>query len=129
MGQRGEDRLAKEDMRSAGIGEDGRRGGGAQQGRVNRVFIVGIARFQSGEGVEVGETRDWFGVYNGGKKRKIGMREGRSCVERGKGVDKNSESFLPCCLLPFFFEGAGAEAGGGGMGNKHWPRGRGTVGN
>jgi hypothetical protein len=41
---------------------------------VKRVFIVGIVRFQSGEGVEVGETRGWFGVYSGGKKRKIGMR-------------------------------------------------------
>jgi hypothetical protein len=27
---------------------------------VERVFIVGIVRFQSDEGVEVGETRDWM---------------------------------------------------------------------
>jgi hypothetical protein len=57
---------------------------------VKRIFIVGIVRFQSGEAVEVGETRDWFGVYSGGKKRKIGMREGGGCVERSKGVYKNS---------------------------------------
>ncbi len=57
---------------------------------MERVFIVGIVRFQSGKGVEVGETRDWFGVYSGEKKRKIGMREGGGCVERGKRVYKNS---------------------------------------
>jgi hypothetical protein len=36
------------------------------------------------------EKRDWFGVYSGGKKRKIGMTEGGGCVERSKGVYKNS---------------------------------------
>jgi hypothetical protein len=57
---------------------------------MKRFFIVGIVRFQSGEGVEVGETRDWFGIYSGGKKRKTGMREGGGCVERGKGIYKNN---------------------------------------
>jgi hypothetical protein len=73
---------------SARMGEG--RSDRAQQGRVKRVFIVGIVRFQSDEGVEVGETRDWFEVYSGGKKRKIGMREGGGCIERSKGVYKNS---------------------------------------
>ncbi len=57
---------------------------------MKRVFIVEIVRLQSGEGVKVGETRDWFGVYSGGKKMKIGMREGGGCVESGKGAYKNS---------------------------------------
>ncbi len=29
-----------------------------------------------------------WGVYSGGKKRKIGMREGGGCVERGKGLTR-----------------------------------------
>jgi hypothetical protein len=77
-------------MRSTGIGKDGGRGDRAQQGRVERGFVVGIVRFQSGEGVEVGETEDWFGGYNGGQKGKSGMREGGGCVERGNGVHKTS---------------------------------------
>ena len=56
MGQRGKDRLAKEDMRSPGIGKDGRRGNRTEQGRMVRV-VVGIVRFQRGERIGVSETR------------------------------------------------------------------------
>ncbi len=56
MGKRGEDRLPKEDMRSTIIGEDGGRGDRTQQGNMVTV-VVGIVRFQRGEGVRVGETR------------------------------------------------------------------------
>jgi hypothetical protein len=48
-------------MRRTGIGKDRRRGDRAQQGRVGRVVVVGIVRFQNGEGVEVEKSRDWFG--------------------------------------------------------------------
>ncbi len=57
--KRGEDRLTKEDMGSAGVGEDGGRGDRTQQGSMVTVVIVGIVRFQRGEGVGVRETRDW----------------------------------------------------------------------
>jgi hypothetical protein len=67
--KRGEDRLPKEDMRSTGIGEDGIRGDRTQQRIMVRV-LVGIVRFQRGEGV-------------GGKKRDTG--EERTIVgRRGK---------------------------------------------
>jgi hypothetical protein len=56
VGKRGEDRLPKEDMRSTIIGEDGGRGDRTQQGNMVTV-VVGIVRFQRGEGVRVGETR------------------------------------------------------------------------
>ncbi len=56
--KRGEDRLAKEYTGGSGGGEDGRRGDRTQQGRVT-VVVVGIVRFQRGEGVRVRETRDW----------------------------------------------------------------------
>ena len=55
--KRREDRLTKEDMGSTGVGDDGGRGDRAQQGSVRRVFIVRIVKFQNGEGVEVGKTR------------------------------------------------------------------------
>ena len=57
--KRVEDRLAKEDMGSAGVGEDGGGGYRAQQGSMVIVVVVGIFRFQRGEGVGVGETRGW----------------------------------------------------------------------
>jgi hypothetical protein len=57
--KRGEDRLTKEDMISAGVGEDGGRGDKTQQGSMVTVVVVGIVRFQRGEGVRVRETRDW----------------------------------------------------------------------
>ncbi len=57
--KREEDRLTKEDMSSAGVGEDGRRGDRTQQGSMVTVVIVGIVRFQRDEGVRVRETRDW----------------------------------------------------------------------
>jgi hypothetical protein len=57
--KRGEDRLTKEDMGSAGVGEDGGRGDRAQQGSMMIVVVVGIVRFQRGEGVGVRETRGW----------------------------------------------------------------------
>ncbi len=57
--KKGEDRLTKEDMGSAGVGEDGGRGDRTQQGSMVTVVIVGIVRFQRGEGVRVRETRDW----------------------------------------------------------------------
>ncbi len=60
MGKRGEDnRLSKEDMGSAGVSEDGRGDDGTQQGSMVTVAVVGIVRFQRGEGVRVRETRDW----------------------------------------------------------------------
>ena len=57
--KRREDRLAKEDMGSAGVGEDGGRGDRTQQGSMVTVVIVGIVRFQRGEGVGVRKTRGW----------------------------------------------------------------------
>ncbi len=63
-------------MRGPGIGKDEGRGDRAQQGRVGRVFIVGIVRFQSGEGVEVEKTKDWFGGDYGRENREGGMRRG-----------------------------------------------------
>ncbi len=49
--KRGEDRLTKEDMGSVGVGEDGRRGDRTQQGSMMTVVVVGIVKFQRGEGV------------------------------------------------------------------------------
>jgi hypothetical protein len=46
-------------MCSARVGEDGRRGDRAQQGSMVTVVVVGIVRFQRGEGVRVGDTRGW----------------------------------------------------------------------
>ena len=57
--KRGKDRVLKKDMGSAGVGKDGRRGDRAQQGSMVTVVVVGIVRFQRGEGVRVRETRDW----------------------------------------------------------------------
>ena len=57
--ERGEDRLSKEDMGSTGVGEDGGRGDRAQQGSMMTVVVVGIVRFQRGEGVGVRKTRAW----------------------------------------------------------------------
>ncbi len=59
MCKRGEDRLSKEDMGSAGVGKDGRRGDRTQQGSMVTIVVVGIVRFQRGERVRVRETRDW----------------------------------------------------------------------
>ncbi len=58
MCKRGEDRLTKEDMCSAGVGEDRRRGDRTQQGSMVTVVVV-IIRFQRGEGVRIREARDW----------------------------------------------------------------------
>jgi hypothetical protein len=53
-------KLTKEDMGSAGVGEDGGRGDRAQQGSMMIVVVVvGIVRFQRGEGVGVRKTRGW----------------------------------------------------------------------
>jgi hypothetical protein len=57
--ERGEGRLTKEDMGSSGVGKDGRRGDRTQQRSIVTVVVVGIVRFQRGEGVRVRETRDW----------------------------------------------------------------------
>ncbi len=57
--KRREDRLTKEDMGSTGVGDDGGRGDRAQQGSMMTVVVVGIVRFQRGEGVGVRETRGW----------------------------------------------------------------------
>ncbi len=57
MCKRGDDRLSKKDMGSAGVGKDGRRGDRAQQGSMVTVVVVGIVRLQRGEGVRVRETR------------------------------------------------------------------------
>ena len=59
VGKRWEDRLPQKNMGGAGVGEDGGRGDRAQQGRMMTVVVVGIVRFQRGEGVGVGETRSW----------------------------------------------------------------------
>jgi hypothetical protein len=48
-----------EDMGSAGVVEDGRRGDRANQGSMMTVVVVEIVRFQRGEGVGVRETRGW----------------------------------------------------------------------
>jgi hypothetical protein len=58
VGKGGEDRLTKKDMGSSGVGEDGKRGDKTQQGSMLIVVVVGIVRFQRGEGVWVRETRD-----------------------------------------------------------------------
>jgi hypothetical protein len=84
--KRGEDRLTKEDMGSAGVGEDGGRGDRTQQGSMVTVVIVGTVRLQSDEGVGVRETRDWCRRDYSRDKRVGDMREGRGCVERCKGV-------------------------------------------
>jgi hypothetical protein len=57
--KRGEDGLTKKDMGSSGVGKDGRRGDRTQQGRMVTGVVVGIVRFQRGEGVRVRETRGW----------------------------------------------------------------------
>ncbi len=57
--KRGEDRLPKEDLGTARVGKDGRRGDRTQQGGMVTVVVVGIVRSQRGEGVRVRETRDW----------------------------------------------------------------------
>ncbi len=51
--KKGEDRLAMEDMGSAGVSEDGKRGDRTQQGSMVTVVGVGIVRFQRGKGVRV----------------------------------------------------------------------------
>jgi hypothetical protein len=89
--KRGEDRLAKEYMGSAGVGEDGGRGDRTQLGSMVTIVVVGIVRFQRDEGVRVRETRDWGGRDYSWDKRVSGMRKGRGCIEgRSKGVYKNS---------------------------------------
>jgi hypothetical protein len=59
VGKRGEDRLPQKNMGGAGVGEDGGGGDRAQQGRMMTVVVVGIVRFQRGEGVGVREARGW----------------------------------------------------------------------
>ena len=59
MCKRREDGLTKEDMGSTGVGEDGERSDRAQQGSIMIVVLVGIVRFQRGEGVGVREARGW----------------------------------------------------------------------
>jgi hypothetical protein len=51
----------------------------------------------------VGETRDWFGVYSGGKEREIGMREGGDALNEAKGFTRTvgggvGAYFLSFCL-------------------------------
>ncbi len=46
-------------MGIAGVDEYGRKGDRTQQGSMVTVVVVGIVRFQRGEGVRVRETRDW----------------------------------------------------------------------
>ncbi len=43
----------KKDMGSSGVGKDGRRGDRTQQGNMVTGVVVGIVRFQRGEGVRV----------------------------------------------------------------------------
>ncbi len=77
-------------MGSAGVGEDGGRGDRTQQGSIVTIVVVGIVRFQCGEGIRVRETRDWEGRDYCRDKRVGSMRKGRGCVEGCKGVYKNS---------------------------------------
>ncbi len=84
-----EDALTKEDMGSTGVGKDGGRDDRAQQGRVMTGVVIGIIRFQRGEGVGVRETRSWGWRDCSRDKRVGGMREGGGCVERCEGVHKN----------------------------------------
>ena len=59
MCKRREDGLTKEDMGSTGVGEDGGRDDRAQQGSMMTGVVIGIVRFQCGEGVGVREARGW----------------------------------------------------------------------
>ncbi len=59
MCKRKEDGLTKKDMGSTGVGEDGGRDDRAQQGSMMAGVVIGIVRFQRGEGVGVRETRSW----------------------------------------------------------------------
>ena len=59
MCKRREDGLTKEDMGSTGVGEDRGRGDRAQQGSMMTGVVIGIVRFQRGEGVGVREARGW----------------------------------------------------------------------
>jgi hypothetical protein len=52
----GEDRLTKEDMGSTGVGKDRGRDDRAQQGSMMTGVVIGIVRFQRGEGVGVREA-------------------------------------------------------------------------
>ncbi len=52
--------------------------------------VVGVVRFQRGEGVRVRETRDCGRRDYSRDKKEGGMREGGGCVEGCKGVYKNS---------------------------------------
>ena len=56
--KRGEDRLMKKDMGGAGVGEDGEKGDRTKLGSRVTGVVVGIVRFQRGEG-GVRETRGW----------------------------------------------------------------------
>ena len=56
MCKRGEDGLTKEDMGSAGVGKDRGRDDRAQQGSMMTGVVIGIVRFQCGEGVGVREA-------------------------------------------------------------------------
>ena len=52
--------------------------------------VVGIFRFQRGEAVGVRKTRGWGRRDDSSRDKRVGsMREGRGCVERGKGVVKD----------------------------------------
>ena len=86
--KRGEDRLTKEDMGSAGVSEDGRRGDRTQQGSMVTVVVVGIVRFQRGEGVRVRETRDWWRRDDSRDKRVGGIREGEVVLKDVKGLTR-----------------------------------------
>ncbi len=48
-------------------------------------IVVGIVRFQRGEGIGVRKTRDWFGENNGREKRKGSMREGEVVLKDVRG--------------------------------------------
>ncbi len=57
--KRGEDALTKKDMGSSGVGKDRKGGDRTQQGNILTGVVVGIIRFQRGEGVRVREMRGW----------------------------------------------------------------------
>ena len=59
MCKRREDGLTKEDMGSTAVGEDRGWGDRAQQGSMMTGVVIGIVRFQRGEGVGVREARGW----------------------------------------------------------------------
>ena len=81
--KRGEDRLSKKDMGSAGVGKDGRRDNRAQQWSMVRVIRRRRNR-------QIPTRRRGWGGRNDSRDKRVGsMREGGGGVEINKGGFKN----------------------------------------